>query len=153
MMDRNRKIRICRVLLVLNLCFIWGNSLLPAEASQAFSDGVHDFLGSFRAIAAAALASGALLRKLAHFTEFAALGLLLSWLFALTEKKHRPVLPLGLLVACVDEIIQFFVPGRAPGLLDVAIDTCGVAAGMILLRIGYLLLKRNKAKPFGGKQE
>ena len=139
------------MLLILNLCFIWGNSMLPAGASQALSDGVHEFLGSFRAITAAAPAGGALVRKLAHFAEFAALGLLLSWHSALTGKNSRHVLPLGVAAACVDEAIQFFVPGRAPGLLDVAIDTCGVAAGMILLRIGYVIFTKNKPTTFGGK--
>ena len=152
MMGQAAKLRLCRVLLILNLCFIWGNSLLPAQASQALSDGVHDFLSSFRTIAAAPLDGSALVRKLAHFMEFTALGLLLSWQSALTEKNRRYVLHWGVAAACVDEIIQFFVPGRAPGLLDVVIDTCGVAAGMILLRIGYVIFTKNKPTTFGGNQ-
>jgi len=152
MEQRERKIRICTVLLILNLGFIWGNSLLSAELSQEISDetqGILAFL--FNGIFESELAS-VLVRKAAHFTEFAALGLLLSWLLRLLEKKCRYALLLGMTVACVDEAIQFFVPGRAPGLLDVTIDVCGVITGMILLKIGTLVVKQIRSKQYGGKQ-
>lgn len=153
MMAGEGKIRICILLLILNLCFIWGNSLLPAEVSQAFSDTVQEVLESFCEEENLTLSGSGLLRKVAHFTEFTVLGLLLRWLFALLRKQYRYVLPLGMAAACVDETIQFFVPGRSPGLLDVGIDTCGILTGMFLLQIGYLMLRRNHPTQYGGNRK
>ena len=143
MSRRDRLIRLCKVLIILNLCFIWGNSLLPAELSQAFSDGVKSLLTA-RIPGSGAADGSAVLRKIAHFTEFTALGLLLRWQFLLLRKKGGHPLLWGVLAACIDETIQFFVPGRSPGLLDVGIDSCGVLTGMLLLQIGYVLLRRNQ---------
>ena len=148
MRDRERQIRVCRTLIVLNLCFIWGNSLLPGEISGAFSDWVKNLLDVFIPGDGMDTDGGGLLRKLAHFTEFTTLGLLLSMMLRLHQKKIRYALPWGVLAACVDETIQMFVPDRGPGLKDVGIDSCGVLTGMILLYAGYLL--SNKKKQIGG---
>ena len=148
MRDRERQIRVCRTLIVLNLCFMWGNSLLPGEISGAFSDWVKNLLDVFIPGDGMDTDGGGLLRKLAHFTEFTTLGLLLSMMLRLHQKKIRYALPWGVLAACVDETIQMFVPDRGPGLKDVGIDSCGVLTGMILLYAGYLL--SNKKKQIGG---
>ena len=87
---------------------------------------------------------GGLLRKLAHFTEFASLGMCLYWRFSMVGKHRFLVLVCGMLAARVDETIQMFVPDRGPSLRDVCIDTCGVIIGMILLQIGYGLWKRKQ---------
>ena len=143
MMGRNTQLRICTVLLILNLAFIWGNSLMPAEASQAFSDWMMSVLGSVPVEQAPEAGSG-VLRKIAHFAEFTTLGFLLAWLFALLRRRIWLALPFGIAAACLDEVIQMFVPGRGPGILDVAIDTCGVLTGILLLRIGYKLITRRQ---------
>ena len=118
------------------LCFIWGNSLLPGEISGAFSNWVKDILAFLLPGEVPGVTTGGgLLRKVAHFTEFAALGAALSWRFGMLEKRKITALVYGFGAACVDETIQVFVPDRGPGIRDVAIDTCGVAAG-----IGVLLL-------------
>lgn len=153
MRRKDRQIRICAVLLILNLGFIWGNSLLPAEVSQALSDWVKGFLTVLSSGEPGPSSGSGLLRKIAHFTEFTALGLLLSWLFILLQKKRWYPLPLGMAAAGVDETIQFFVPGRSPGIMDVGIDTCGVLTGMLLLQIGYLMLRRTQPISFGGQQK
>ena len=90
------------------------------------------------------------LRKLAHFTEFTALGLCLTWLFGMLQKGRLPAVAWGVAAACVDESIQLFVPDRGPGLRDVGIDTCGVLTGMILLSIGYDCLCKRKKRHLGG---
>ena len=143
MTGRNTQLRICTVLLILNLAFIWGNSLMPAERSQAFSDWMMSVLGSVPVEQAPQAGSG-VLRKIAHFAEFTTLGFLFAWLFALLRRGIWPALPFGMAAACLDEIIQMFVPGRGPGILDVAIDTCGVLTGILLLRIGYKLITRRQ---------
>ena len=142
-MCRQTQIRICTVLLVLNLAFIWGNSLIPAEISQTLSDWALSVLESVPMEEATETGSG-ILRKAAHFAEFASLGLLLSWLLMLLQKNIWMGLPLGMAAACLDETVQAVVPGRAPGIRDVAIDTCGVLTGILLLQIGYTIIRRKQ---------
>lgn len=68
------------------------------------------------------------LRKIAHAAEFAVLGALL--LRALD--RAAVAFALGALYAVSDELHQVFVPGRMGSPLDVAIDTVGVACGVLL---------------------
>lgn len=88
---------------------------------------------------------GGLLRKIAHFTEFASLGLLLGWLFGMLRKKKVTPFLCGALAACIDETIQIFVPGRGPGIRDVCIDVGGVVTGMILLYVGHTCFKKKQS--------
>lgn len=150
MIRTDKRLRLCTALIVCNLIFIWGNSLLPANVSQAISDAVMNFLSRFFTTGGPQGDEGSFLtRKLAHFTEFAALGALLTWRFGmLGRKKHLPLI-WGALAACADETIQCFVPGRGPGVRDVAIDTAGVLAGMVLLTLGnaYLITRKRRKQP------
>ena len=150
MIRTDRRIRICTTLLVLNLCFIWGNSLLPGEVSGAFSDWVKEILTFLLPGDSLESSGGGLLRKAAHFTEFAALGALLAWRTAMAGRKAPGALLWGGLAACVDETIQRFVPDRGPSLMDVGIDTCGVLTGILLLHFGHFLVRRNQSKHHGG---
>src|SRR4051812_46846724 len=70
------------------------------------------------------------LRKCAHVTEYAILGALL--LRAL--ERPLPAWLLGVLYACTDELHQHFVRGRHAAPLDVAIDSCGLALGVLAWR-------------------
>ena len=70
------------------------------------------------------------LRKIAHACEFAVLGALL--LRALRDE--RAALAAGVAFAISDEVHQLFVPGRVGAPLDVAIDSAGVAVGVLLWR-------------------
>ena len=140
-----KRLRICIALLTLNVLFIWGNSLLPGTISGAISHFVRDILAFLLPGGSAEPDTGhGLVRKLAHFTEFACLGGLLYWLFAMLKKIPWLALPCGILVAAVDETIQMFVPDRGPSIWDVAIDSSGVALGMILLFIGYYMKSRKQ---------
>lgn len=147
MMDHRFQTRLCRVLLVLNLAFIWGNSLLPAEISQTLSDGTRNILMGLSGPAVYSM----LVRKLAHFAEFAALGLLLRWRMQLLGRGAAPAALLGLAAACLDEGIQFFVPGRAPGILDLIIDFSGILAGMLVFYLGKLIKNKIQPTQHGGK--
>ncbi len=44
MLRTEKRMRLCRCLLVLNLLFIWGNSMLPGSVSGAISQLVRDLL-------------------------------------------------------------------------------------------------------------
>ena len=82
-------------------------------------------------------------------TEFCVLGLLLSWLVRMTLKEIRQHLWLPLLggigVACVDETIQYFIPGRACRITDVGIDTLGCALGIVIITL-IVIIKNQKLK-------
>ena len=152
---RNRyKLWICTALLVLNLLFIWGNSMLPASASDAVSSGALAWLSWLFGIFGDH--GHKILRKMAHMTEFASLGLLLSWFWQLRGQRgfHRISLVLlcGLLAACVDESIQILSPGRSSSLIDVWIDMGGFVAGMILIWIGQAIFKKKNNPIFHGGQ-
>lgn len=142
----DKRLRLCITLLVCNLVFIWGNSLLPGEISGAFSDWVKSILARLFSGDPSAPSGGGLLRKVAHFTEFAALGMCLAWLHGMLQKgKLQPFL-WGVLAASVDETIQRFIPDRGPSIRDVCIDSAGVLTGIVLLWLGYDYLKKRSAK-------
>ena len=142
----------CRILLVLILMFIWGNSTLPAHLSGAVSDWVRDVLCCIFPVDEGNPDGGTqLLRKMAHFLEFACLGACLCWLFgmAAVQGKRTWICPMlfGFGAACIDESIQFFVPGRHASFLDVGIDSAGVLTGLNLVLLGYYVvyhLKRQR---------
>ena len=145
MIRTDRRLRLNRWVTVLVLCFIWGNSLLPGSVSGAFSDWVKSILAALLPGEVPGVTTGGgLLRKIAHFSEFAMLGMCLVWRFGMLEKKKIMALVYGFGAACVDEIIQMFVPDRGPSLRDVAIDTCGVAAGICLLLLAHKIIKKSK---------
>ena len=127
------------------LCFIWGNSLLPGSVSGAISDGVKNLLAFLLpGDVPGVTTGGGLLRKIAHFTEFACLGAALAWRFGMLKKRKIMALVCGFGAACVDETIQVFVPDRGPGILDVLIDTCGVAAGIGMLLLLCIITTKTK---------
>jgi VanZ family protein len=146
MIRSEKRLRLCAALIVLNLCFIWGNSLLPGEISGAISDFVRSIVRAIFALLGfppGGGGGGGLLRKIAHFTEFACLGGLFTWLFAMLRRPAVLALGCGFLAACVDETIQMFVPDRGPSVFDVGIDTAGVAVGILLLLL-FQHIKRNQ---------
>lgn len=137
MIKTKNRITLCVALLMVNLAFIWGNSLLPGELSGAFSRWVKELIAFLLGQPQGGEGGHGMLRKLAHFTEFCTLGMCLRWLFGmlLQKKWTKFALPLtaGFLAACIDETIQMFVPGRGPGIKDVGIDTAGVLAGIVFI--------------------
>ena len=96
----------------------------------------------------------AIVRKCAHFSEYALLGFnLMAYLRLLRWEKPRAAslaLAWGIatLYAGTDELHQMFVSERGPALLDVCIDSAGALTGALVALLGMLLLARcRKAKP------
>lgn len=83
-------------------------------------------------------------RKLAHFSIYFLLGLVVYGLFLHTNMKHKLLFSILTCVvyASFDEIHQLFVLGRTGQVLDVFIDSMGSIIGMILIKI--LIRKRGK---------
>ena len=133
------------------LCFIWGNSLLPGEDSGQLSGFVGMILQKLLPFVDLQSEMGLhLLRKAAHFSEFAALGMSLAWLFGMLSKQRLLSLALPLLsgagAAAIDETIQLFSPNRGPSIKDVGIDTAGVITGIAVLTLLHFLYKRMKKR-------
>ena len=78
------------------------------------------------------------LRKCAHFTEYLILGMLaVNGMTEILVKVQRwrwwhPWV-YCILVACVDETIQRFVPGRAGMIKDVCLDSAGAWVGVMIV--------------------
>lgn len=146
-MDKHpKKQNILLLLIVLTLCFIWGNSLMPASASGAISGWVKDVLNAILGDASISGMSGdGVLRKIAHASEFAVLGVLLTLLMEEECKTKLSFLVLyGLGAAFVDETIQLFVDGRSGQIQDVWIDLAGFCIGVAIVgSILLLVYKRN----------
>ena len=140
------KKRIISVLIVLNLALIWGNSLMTGADSGAISGGVLAFLGRFLPVLLTE-AGHTFLRKAAHFSEFALLGLLYCGRHRLVRQETPlHLMGFGLAVACIDETIQIFTPGRASSLIDVWIDTSGFALGLAVILTAYKIYNKIKGE-------
>lgn len=146
MLRTRGRMRLCTALLILNVAFIWGNSLLPGEVSAAISQWVRDMLAALLGGSDHPQTGHGLLRKLAHFTEFCCLGLCLMWLFSMLGRSPRLSFLSGFLVACTDEFIQCVIPDRGPAVKDVLIDSAGVLLGIVLFLTGHAIYKSKKIK-------
>ena len=145
MKNTAKRRKLCTVLLLTNIAFIWGNSLLPGSVSGALSNWVGEILAMFFPGAPTDPVAGrGLLRKLAHFTEFACLGGLLAWRLCMARRFAALAVAGGFFVACIDEGIQLFVPDRGPSFLDVLLDTAGTLLGMSVLVIGYTIHRKRQ---------
>lgn len=141
------KKHVLTVLIGLNLALIWGNSLMDAQNSNAVSGGVLAFLGRFLPVLMTE-AGHTFLRKAAHFSEFALLGLLFCGRHHLVRNEPPfHLLGFGMAVACIDETIQIFTPGRASSLIDVWIDTSGFALGLVVIYLAYTIKNKIKGEP------
>ncbi len=95
-------------------------------------------------------------RKTAHFTEYALLGV--SFLLPLGGKfKNSLTAPaiavlLSAAYACTDEIHQLFVAERSGQFTDVMIDTSGALTGVVLVCSTVCLIKHIKKKTIKNAQ-
>ena len=121
--------------------FIFCMSLNNAEESKALSDSLAQRLINFLGINIPKV----ILRKGAHFVEFAGLGLCLcNALYASFGHRLTPVFALvgSVIYAISDEVHQIFSEGRACRITDVLIDSAGALLGIIIVFI--IMERRNK---------
>lgn len=88
-----------------------------------------------------------IIRKLAHFTEYAVLGFLYIMTIIMSDKLVKAKLWVSTLLCFVyaisDEFHQSFVGGRSPAFRDVIIDTAGGLAGSLIgLFVIYIYIKK-----------
>lgn len=139
-MLRNK--RFLAVLVALILVFIWGNSLLSKEVSGAISDFIQYNIFGFSGGGTNGTVNSTPIRKLAHFTEFAALGAALSLIFYDKAKRYSAAFFLAAAAACTDETIQIF-SHRGNSIKDVLLDCCGAAFGILVVQA---IAKRKSGK-------
>jgi VanZ family protein len=166
------------ILCIATLAFIFSNSLRSGNASSAQSgsivNAVQKIVGVFAPNSWLATATGeakdkihAVIRTLAHFSEFALLGALFIWCyFSYTSEKRWLYLPVCtfLLVPVTDEFLQTLTATRAGEMADIAVDMLGGVCGMlfatvtIAIGVGICLHKKskktkNKNTPKQGEKE
>lgn len=104
-------------------CVAFLNSLSGGEWTQSFMLGLADYFEHP-------------IRKIAHFAEYACMGVLIYTMLRPWNKRDKKlfltVLLWVIVSAAADEIHQLFVPDRWGSFADVLLDTCGGAFGLLL---------------------
>ena len=89
-------------------------------------------------------------RKAAHMTEYAILGLLSFTFYRGILKKEKRQFLAALLTAAVyaatDEFHQYFIPGRSAEVMDVCIDTLGASIGLAILFFTLKVVRKHCQK-------
>lgn len=143
---------IVTIMTFLFVAFIFIHSTMNAEDSGNESLAALGILQSFfQSLGIPLELTDFIVRKTAHFLEFAVLGSLTTLsVYAYYKKPWRKVLQicfLTLAVAVTDETIQLFVPGRSGRVQDVWIDFAGACCGiLILFFICWMLTKKKKRR-------
>lgn len=148
-MNGKKLIAIRTILIILTVTVMATIFILSADTaeesdakSEIFSDSLaHNILENFdtdeieKVIRICVL----IVRKTAHFAEYAVLGFLLASVCKSFYLKPELTVPIsfltGTLYAVSDEIHQYFVPGRSCQFRDVLIDSSGVICGIAFLLI------------------
>ena len=90
----------------------------------------------------------AIVRKMAHFTEYMAVGFLSFGIAVIWMQRIKAgIVAVTLQVflsAGLDEIHQYFVTGRYASFRDVLIDTAGGIAGIMIVFLMYKIRKRRR---------
>lgn len=109
--------------LISEKCVAFLNALTGGNWTDVFMEGLAEYFENP-------------IRKLAHFAEYACMGVLLYLMWRPWHRRDRKLYFLILIwvfiSAAGDEIHQLFVPGRCGNIWDVLLDTCGGISGMFL---------------------
>lgn len=150
-MSKRKKITfwVFAILSIALTAFIFSNSLRAGEESSAQSDIVTDLanklLGSF-GISIEPQELSHFIRKLAHFSEYFALGLTSAVTLSVFKKRFYMIFsPIYcVIIAICDEfIMQAMTIGRAPMWKDVLIDSTGALTALIAVTV-FLFIRKEK---------
>lgn len=136
--------RLFAVLACVMLVIIFAFSLVPMQESAEQSGWLLGFIQQLTGLQMDEL----VLRKLAHFTEYALLGFFLGGaLSQMPFRKQDAALAFlfCFVVAFLDESLQMLT-GRGPAIIDVWIDCFGALCGLLLALMLFHLLYRHKQK-------
>ncbi len=133
------------VLLLATLSFIFSNSLETVAESSATGEGVMNVVTpGLEMLFGKGNVTDHLVRKIAHFVEFGALGVELMLLGVLRRRVHfqsiTNCLFVGLASAVTDESLQMLTD-RSPMVKDVLLDFSGVLTGVAFVLLVYGAVK------------
>lgn len=133
-------------LCVLNIIFIFANSLMIGSVSASKSTGVRAFVNSiFSKLGMDIEITSHFIRKAAHFAEFMLLGILVTLaviVFKMDILKNVTVpLFICLFTAVTDEFLQLFIEDRSGQVSDIVLDFSGALFGTFLVTVIYFILK------------
>ena len=139
---------------ILFISFIFFHSTMTGEKSGNESSGVVAILqGLLDSLCIPLTVSEHFIRKLAHFSEFAVLGVLTSVTFYVYDKNFKKyikrllqMLFICLATAVTDETIQLFVPKRSGMVQDVLIDFSGAFTGILIVSFICMLVYFKRVK-------
>ena len=133
------------VLLAFLLAFIWLHSMVPAEDSAEESQRIGQILAPILELfVGEGNVTDHLVRKLAHFCEYGALGVVLGALVLVRRGKlfqWSYALLCALAVAVIDESIQLLADGRGAQVQDVLLDTAGSLTGLLAVWLIAVLVR------------
>lgn len=145
------------LLLIFQMLFIFTMSSFGSDSSNAQSSQIVQVLHqvfpnlSSRTSDLDASTLTFVVRKTAHFTEYAILGILFYFFYrqTLPQKNGLQLFVLAILssslYACTDEIHQLFVPGRSGQFTDILVDTLGASFGCAGLALSNYLRRASQA--------
>ena len=153
--SRSKTATILLVLLIFQMFFIFTMSSFGPDSSNAQSNFFVDLISGLMPIKSGPVEPILdlktlifFVRKTAHFTEYAILGLLFYLnLKHHSNKKQSPKLfalaiLFSALYACTDEFHQLFVPGRTGQIFDVFVDTLGATFGCLIVLVVQKIRRR-----------
>ncbi len=147
---------IAGVFLVIIYVMIFMFSSDTGEDSSAISEKVTKWLvgvyykifpveGTGEAITPVAYEWEGIVRKVAHFIEYMSIGFLSCGIAVMWMHRMKimfAILMLQMFISAgLDELHQYFVPGRSASVRDVLLDVCGGTVGIIFLFILYKIGK------------
>lgn len=144
MLARQLKAIISTTVIALTVVAIFSASLQTAEVSSAQSGFVKEKVNDICMTLFNAEYDELFpdIRKVAHFAEFALLGVECAAFCLLNKKKYYGAFIFGIAVAVCDEMLQLTSDGRAASVQDVLLDFCGFTTGMLVV-IGIAALISN----------
>lgn len=151
-------IAVCLLIAVYIMIFLFSaddaaesSSLSVAVTRKLINLYYHFFSGNNNAVLTVPVVTDdaeAIVRKLAHFTEYMAVGFLSFGIAVIWMQRIKAgIVAVTLQVflsAGLDEIHQYFVPGRYASFRDVLIDTAGGIAGIMIVFLMYKIRKRRR---------
>lgn len=130
---------ISSIIIILIIVFIWNNSYQDStysyNLSMFFTMNIQPLLIKFDFHPNLKILD-TYVRKLAHLTEFMALGTIIYYKFKQIFKTHitKKSILLTICIASLDEIIQIYTPGRTATITDVLLDTVGSIIGILIMK-------------------
>ena len=143
----NKRFRLCLYgfIVVAIMAFIFAMSAMPAKESSHLSGNITSYVIRMLYPEYSGLTKEEqtgiysrtehVIRKCAHFSEYAVLGVFLALFFRELSFSFNSIAAFltAALYASSDEWHQSFIDGRGPAFSDVLIDSAGVCFGIVLI--------------------